>query len=324
VLRDLTPAPPQAGPDRGSASQPSETPVQHARPVLDLVGLGGLVEETSGREVITVAVIDGPADLSHPDLAGAGIAAIPSADIPAACAVPASSACRHGTFVVGMLAARRAGAAPGLCPGCKVIVRPIFCEARPGSFCPVATPADLAAAVANAVDAGAKIVNLSVGVDSPVLARHPAVDDSLDYAAHRGVIVVTAAGNHGLVGPAPMISHPWPVPVAACDASGRPLRLTNIGIGIGRTGLLAPGLDVPGLAPGGGFQRLTGTSAAAPFVSATAALLWSLRPALTAPQVRAALLRPGVPRRSVIPPLLDAAASRRALGTIVDRFAGHS
>ncbi len=102
-----------------------------------------------------------------------------------------------------------------------------------------------------------------------------------------------------------------------------PLRLTNIGIGIGRAGLLAPGRDIPGLAPEGGYQRLSGTSAAAPFVTATAALLWSLRPALTAAQVRAALLRPGVARRSVIPPLLDAASSQRALAAVGPRHARH-
>ncbi len=194
---------------------------QYDRPALDLVGLPGLLEETAGREIITVAVIDGPADLSHPDLAGANIVAAEPAGPAVACAVPGSPACRHGTFVVGMLAASRASTAPGLCPGCTLLVRPIFCEARRGSVCPVVTPADLAAAVADTIDAGARVINLSLGVDATVLARSPALDDALDYAARHGVLVVAAAGNHGIVGPAPMISHPWLLPVAACDAAGR-------------------------------------------------------------------------------------------------------
>jgi hypothetical protein len=48
-------------------------------------------------------------------------------------------------------------------------------------------------------------------------------------------------------------------------------------------------------------------------VAGTAALLWSLAPNLSAAELRAALLRPGEPRHSIVPPLLDAAASLQAL-----------
>lgn len=273
---------------------------------LRLVRLDGLMAEGTGDPDVVVAVIDGPADTGHSDLAGARIEVLPG---PSAgrCRIPESAACRHGTFVLGMLAARRGTAAPGLCPGCTVLLYPVLAEGPP-SF-PEAGPADLAAAVVACVDRGARIINLSLGLRGPVLARSAEFDEAVEHARRRGVLVVAAAGNHGLVGPAPLVSHPWLIPVAACDPAGRMLRLSNLGIGVGRAGLAAPGLNVLSTAPGGGYQRTGGTSVAAPFVTGAAALLWSTRPAIPAIRLRAALLRADRPRRSIVPPLLDAAAS---------------
>jgi len=273
---------------------------------LRLVRLDDLMAAEAGHPVVVVAVIDGPAETGHPDLAGAPIEVLPS---PSAgrCRIPESAACRHGTFVLGMLAARRGTPAPGICPGCPILLYPVLAEG-PAAF-PEAGPADLAAAVVACVDRGARIVNLSLGLRGPVLARSTEFDEAVEHARRRGVLIVAAAGNHGLVGPAPLVSHPWLIPVAACDPAGRMLRLSNLGIGVGRAGLAAPGLNVLSAAPGGGYQRTGGTSVAAPFVTGAAALLWSARPATPAAQLRAALLRADRPRRSVVPPLLDAAAS---------------
>lgn len=145
---------------------------------------------------------------------------------------------------LGILAARRGSAAPTLCPGCTLLLRPVFCEAPPGGSCPVLTPDGLATAVADAVEAGAWIVNLSLGVDGHALARSRPLDDAFDHARTHGVLVVVAAGNHGHVGPAPLLTHPWALPVTACDPLGGPLPGANLGIGIGRFGLRAPGLRV--------------------------------------------------------------------------------
>jgi subtilisin family serine protease len=275
---------------------------------LGLVRLNGLMAGQSGRPDVVVAVIDGPAQTGHPDLAGASIEVLPGGPAGpggAACRVPDSVACRHGTFVLGMLCARRGTDAPGICPGCTMLLYPVLAEA-PASL--EAGPADLAAAVLACVDRGARIINLSLGVRGTALTRSKDFDDAVDHAMRRGVLVVAAAGNHGLVGPAPLVSHPWLIPVAACDWTGRMLRMSNLGIGVGRTGLAAPGRSVLSTAPGG-YQRTSGTSVAAPFVTGTAALLWSAYPAASAPQLRAALLRSDERRRSVVPPLLDASAS---------------
>jgi hypothetical protein len=52
---------------------------------------------------------------------------------------------------------------------------------------------------------------------------------------------------------------------------------------------------------------------AVPFVTGAIALLWSLFPKATAAEIRRAILLPGIPRKSVVPPLLNAGASWRAL-----------
>lgn len=80
--------------------------------------------------------------------------------------------------------------------------------------------------------------------------------------------------------------------------SPSPTPCVPIGIWIGRAGVLAPGENIPGLAPGGRCQTLTGTSAAVPFATATAALLWSLRPRLPAVTLRHAVLRPDARRHA--------------------------
>ena len=73
---------------------------------LDLIKLAPLMERTSGRPQITVGLIDGPILLAHPDLASQNIREVPG-KLPGTCAIAESSACLHGTFVAGMLFARR-------------------------------------------------------------------------------------------------------------------------------------------------------------------------------------------------------------------------
>ena len=84
---------------------------------LDLVGLPRLMARTSGRPEISIGLIDGPVALDHPDLAAENIREVPG-KIPAACADASDAACAHGTFIAGILLARRLSMAPAICPGC--------------------------------------------------------------------------------------------------------------------------------------------------------------------------------------------------------------
>jgi subtilisin family serine protease len=281
---------------------------------LELCNLAPLLELTRGRSEILVGLVDGPVALDHPDLAEANVREIPGR-LSGSCARAGSDACMHGTFVAGILAARRGSAAPSLCPGCTLLVRPIFDEAGgAGGPEPLAQPEELAAAVVDCVAAGARVINLSVGLRSPTGRGRAELDEALNYAARRGVLVVAAAGNQGTVGGSFITQHRWVIPVVACDARGRPSSGSNLGEGAGRRGLMAPGEEVLSLSAAGGAVAAGGTSVAAPFVTGTIALLWSAFPGAAASEVRAAVTAAGgAARSSVVPPPLDAGAAYRHL-----------
>jgi subtilisin family serine protease len=276
--------------------------------VLDLVNLAPLMQVTSGRSDFAIGLIDGPVLTSHRDLTGENVHEIPGRTS-GTCAQANSLACMHGTFVAGILCAKRTSAAPAICPGCTLLVRPIFSETPvAGELIPSATPAELAAAIHECVDAGARLVNLSAA-----LARVPSAGGervlmhALDYATNRGVIIVAAAGNQGSVGSTAITRHPRIIAVVACDSRGWPLDESNFGNSIGRRGLSGPGEGITSLGTDGKAIPSRGSSIAAPFVTGAIALAWSEFPDATASHVRVAVTQAhSRRRRTIIPPLLNA------------------
>ncbi len=281
---------------------------------LDLVKLTALMDRTSGRAEIAVGLIDGPVAINHPDLTSENIREIPG-KLSGTCAQASSAACLHGTFVAGILCGQRGSAAPAICPNCTLLVRPIFAETTSGNGqMPSATPEDLAVAIVETIDAGARVLNLSAALAQPSSKGERELEEVLDYAARRGVIVVAAAGNQGTLGSSAITRHPWVIPVVACDLRGRPMNQSNLGSSIGRRGLSAPGEDITSLGAEGQPLTFGGTSAATPFVTGAIALLWSEFPAATAAEVRLAVTQAYAPRRNtVVPPLLDTWAAYQAM-----------
>jgi len=280
----------------------------------DLVRLRGLIEATQGVPQIGVALIDGPVATGHPDLAAERIRAA-VANGGGECPAPEGAACGHGTFVAGILHAKRDSSAPGICPGCTLLLRPIFSDADGGKAedLPSATAEELASAILDVIGAGARIINLSVGLLAPPLRAQRVLEEALNEAVRRGVLVVAAAGNQGMVGGSAITRHPWVISVIACDRQGRVLAPSNLGASIGRHGLAAPGHEITSLSASGGEATFSGTSAAVPFVSGTLALLWSLFPSASAALLRLAAMAGTARRRSVTPPLLDASAAHQVL-----------
>ena len=282
---------------------------------LELVRLPELMKLGEGRSEIGVAVIDGPVALGHPDLAAAAIRELPGKS-PAGCQLHESGACEHGTLVAGMLFARRGSAAPAISPGCTLFLRPIFGESAGGARPPTASPEELASAIVESVDAGARVINLSSALTSPSPRGEDRLELALNHAAQRGVIAVAAAGNHASVGSSVITRHRWVIPAAACDSRGWPLAGGNVGSSIGRNGLSAPGERITSLGTQSKSGTLGGTSAAAPFVTGTIALLWSLFPGATAARIRLAVTGTENRRRArIVPPLLNAWAAYQALAS---------
>jgi subtilisin family serine protease len=281
---------------------------------LEVVKLTHLMERTSGRPEIVIALIDGPVLMENPDLWSTNVRRLPGG-LPTACTRASSSACMHGTYVAGVLFAKRGSPAPAICPGCTLLVHPIFSESLRGNQdMPSATPAELAGAIIEVVNAGARVLNLSIGVAGTSAKGGQQLHEALSYAAGRGVITVVAAGNEGIVGGSAFTGHPGVIPVIACDHSGQPVSSSNLSSSTGKRGLSAPGENITSFGPDGSTLTMCGTSAATPFVTGAAALLWSMFPQATASAVKLALTQaPTRQKASLMPPLLNAWAAYQTL-----------
>jgi subtilisin family serine protease len=267
------------------------------------------MHRSSGSAAVKIGLVDGPVSSQHPDFPQQNLQYISGRN--RTCAQSSSKACMHGTFVAGILSAKRGSIAPAICPDCVLLIRPIFPENTVAADPPPSTtPLELAAAINDCIDAGAKIINLSLAVARPSLQAEAPLESALNRAISRNVIVVAAAGNQGTVGSTAITRHPWVIPVVACDLTGRPLPNSNLGSSIGRRGLSAPGARVTSLSAAGQAVTLSGTSFAAPFVTGAIALLWCAFPYATASEIRLAVCGVNPLRRtSVAPPLLNAAAA---------------
>ena len=289
-------------------------PVSNNKNALDLVNLTPLMELTSGRAETTIALIDGPVATDHQDLSTANIREIPGRQ-GGACARANSIACMHGTFVAGMLSARRGSSAPSIAPDCTLLLRPIFAESvSANSDMPSATPEELARAIIDCTEAGAHVINLSAALSKPTAAGERKLKEALDLCAKRDSVVVAAAGNEASIGSSTITRHPWVIPVVACNLRGQPMAFSNFGNSIGRRGLSAPGDGITSISAAGKPPLFAGTSAAAPFVTGAIALLKSIFPSAKGAGVKFALMRGHAPRRTtIVPTLLDAWAAYQIL-----------
>jgi len=282
----------------------------------ELIKLSALMEHTSGSPEVKIGLIDGPVVTQHTDLTVEHLHEIPGNN-GATCTQANSMACLHGTFIAGILSAKRNSPAPAICPNCTLLIRPIFTETTAGrEHVPSATPQELAAAILECIKVGARVINLSLALAQPSTKGEQALEEALNQALRRGVLIVAAAGNQGTLGSSAITRHPWVIPVVACDLRGRPLNESNLGNSIGKRGLSAPGDSITSLGSEGQPLTLGGTSVAVPFVTGAIALLWSEFPAATAAQIKLAITQTSTQRRaSVVPPVLDAAAAYQIMLT---------
>jgi subtilisin family serine protease len=201
---------------------------------------------------------------------------------------------KHGTHVAGIIGAVR-GNGQGV-DGIAPAVRLMSIRTVPDGD---ERDKDVANAIRYAVDHGAQIINMSFGkAYSPYKA---VVDEAVRYADSAGVLLVHAAGNdgHDL---AKESSYPTPfyagggrarnwIEVGASSWKGRDSLVASFSnYGQQQVDLFAPGVDILSTVPGGGYERESGTSMAAPVVSGIAALLMAHYPSLTAADVKRILV----------------------------------
>ncbi|WP_189081774.1 type VII secretion-associated serine protease mycosin [Mangrovihabitans endophyticus] len=270
---------------------PQPGPVSTATPYEDrLYDLDRLAAIATGRDV-RVAVVDSGVDDEHPQLAGRVAA---GRDFLRGGANGRQDCAGHGTGVASVIVAGpvRGVVFHGLAPDATVVpVRISEQEEIDGKA--VGAQGGLgqfAQAIRWASDpsgGGAQVINLSLvtGVDDRRVRA--AVAQALD----RGVVVVAAAGNNGGAGQANATPYPAAYPgvigVGAVTADGVRADYSQRGDYVD---LVAPGSGVTVAAVGSGHTVGDGTSFAAPFVSATAALIVQRFPGSTPAQVRRRLV----------------------------------
>ncbi|NQZ12455.1 MAG: S8 family serine peptidase, partial [Algicola sp.] len=183
------------------------------------IQLDSLYQQSEGNPDIVVAIIDGAVDGSHDDLKSASLTVLNNngATLGASCSAKDSPSCQHGTFVAGILAADRESEAPGICPQCSFVSRPIFCEANNLSQCPAVTQTELATAVRDAIDAGANIINMSIGLSGKNTPVSAPLRQAYDQAEAAGVLLVGASGNQASEQVNSIFQHPWVIAVSAMD-----------------------------------------------------------------------------------------------------------
>ncbi len=264
-------------------------------------------------EAVPVAVIDSGADLKHPELQGRVLDAKSFVG-----GSPGQDPLGHGTFVAGLIAAgvdNGIGIA-GLAPPAELLVAKVVTKRRT-----IPIEAEVRA-IRWAVERGARVINMSLGgvrdplePDRDTFSRLEA--DAVAYAVRNDVVVVAAVGNDDQSPSSPwsFASYPAALPhvlgVSAVTQLGNVPRFSNRDKIY--NDLAAPGEQIlstfprpltsrfPACADQGfsscgpdEYRQAQGTSFSAPQASAAAAILFSLRPGLTAEQVTTILERTAV------------------------------
>ena len=245
---------------------------------LTAIGVPSVWSITRGAGV-TVAVIDsgsGP----HPDLDANMEVGRTIIDSIESAGMRDVSDEGHGTHVAGIIAAAADNGVGGAGVAPQARILPIRTLEPNGE----GTARDVSKAVRFAVDAGAKVINLSLGRNS----EYTPLTSAIQYAVDRNVLVVAAAGNYGAdSGPVWPAASDLTLAVTAVDRTNNVTSFDQRGDYID---LAAPGTSILSTARND-YELQSGTSMAAAFVSGAAALLFAAQPSITAAQVRDILQR---------------------------------
>lgn len=241
-----------------------------------------LAHRVSTGKDVPVAIIDTGVDWSHPDLDGR-IAKIENFVEGGEAHFSEES---HGTAVAGVIAARANNGIGihGVAPDSRVTALKACWYADPASAKASCTSWTLAKAIDFAVNAGIRVINLSLAGPPDELLRR-----LLEAAYEKGVVVVAAAAEDK---PQPGFpaSLPTVIPVVSSDARGHithPPWLSQL------SPVAAPGVEILTTTPRAGYNFLSGSSLATAHITGITALLLQRRPQLAPDEVRQILVRTG-------------------------------
>lgn len=184
----------------------------------------------------------------------------------------------HGTFVSSVIAAvtNNSRGIAGSAPNVKILPVKVLTDDGWGYYTWIAT------GITWAVDHGADVINMSLGGSS----NSSVMQDAIDYAHAKGVVVVASAGNSGDSTPSYPANCAYTISVGATDINDAKASFSQYGTWLD---MVAPGVNIFGAQKGGGYGYWNGTSFSAPIVSALSGLVKAENPSYSPTEIEATI-----------------------------------
>jgi len=212
---------------------------------------------TTGSPGVIIAILDTGVDTGHPDLIDKIVDNINFTDSPTV-----DDVYGHGTHVAGIAAASTDNGmgVAGLGYDSTIMNVKVLGDSGGGYY------SWAAAGITWAADNGADVINLSLGGKS----GSQILEDAVNYAWSKGVVVVAAAGNNGKSDPFYPAVYDNCIAVAATNGNDVRPAWSTYGDWVD---VAAPGREIYSTLRDGSYGYKSGTSMAAPHVAGLAALV---------------------------------------------------
>jgi len=226
---------------------------------LTKIGAPQAWDVTTGSPSINIAILDTGVDQDHPDLADKIVSNINFTTSPTVDDVNG-----HGTHVAGIAAATTDNGigVAGVGYAATIMNVKVLGDGGAGTY------SALVSGIIWAADNGAEVINLSLGGS----AYSTTLENAVNYAWSKGVVVVAAAGNSGSSTPCYPAAHANCIAVAATDGWDDLASFSNYG---GWVDVAAPGGAIYATLKDSGYGYKSGTSMASPHVAGLAALVFT-------------------------------------------------
>jgi len=275
-------------------------------------------------DAATIAIVDSGIDAGRSDFGGRVLGQV---NLTSLAPNSPGDGYGHGTFVAGIAAGSAPGYA-GAAPKAELLSIDVMNDQGQASVADVVKACDYI--LANKTKYNIKVANFSLHSVNRASVLFDPLDQAVEKLWLSGVVVVAASGNYGIAGRASGVNFapgndPFVITVGASDI-GTSVKAGDDTVapwsaygytpdGFSKPDIGAPGRYMVGPVPVGsvltqikpenvtapGYMQLSGTSFAAPVVSAAAAMLVAKHPTWSPDQVKGALMVTATPELAAAP-----------------------
>ena len=221
---------------------------------------------TQGSSTVMIAIVDTGVYQNHEDLSGKIVA---NKNLTTSGTV--DDLYGHGTHVAGIAAAATNNGigVAGVGYNCSIMNVKVLDDTGSGYY------SWIAGGITWAADNGAKVISMSLGGSS----SSSTLENAINYAWSKGVVIVAAAGNNGTSGAVYPAYYTNVIAVAATDSNDVKASWSSYGSWVD---VAAPGVSIFSTLPNHinqmgtqNYGNLSGTSMATPYVAGLAGLVWA-------------------------------------------------